>query len=85
MGTLLGTYAAAALVVGVYAGWLVIGTRRLSRRLKQLESRVEKCAGQHEPAYEIIQRCGLGDAVVPWCDLGTRDVSVLVYPAFAVR
>ncbi len=41
MGTLLGTYIAAALAVGVYAGWLVIGTRRLSRRLKQLKPRFE--------------------------------------------
>ena len=41
MGTLIGTYAAAAVVVGVYAAWLVIGTRRLSRRLKQLEPHVE--------------------------------------------
>ena len=41
MGTLIGTYAAAAVVVGVYAAWLSIGTRRLSRRLKQFEPRVE--------------------------------------------
>jgi hypothetical protein len=41
MGTLIGTYTAAALAVGVYAGWLVIGTRQLSRRLKQLEPHVE--------------------------------------------
>lgn len=41
MGTLIGTYAAAAVVVGVYAGWLAIGTRRLSRRLKQFEPRDE--------------------------------------------
>jgi hypothetical protein len=41
MVTLIGTYTAAAVVVVVYAGWLVIGTRRLSRRLNQVEPRVE--------------------------------------------
>ena len=41
METLIGTYAAAAVVVGVYAAWLYTGTRRLSRRLKQFEPRVE--------------------------------------------
>jgi hypothetical protein len=38
MGTLISTYTVAAVVVGVYAGWLVVGTRRLSRRLNQVGS-----------------------------------------------
>ena len=38
MGTLIGTYTVAAVIVGVYAGWLTVGTRRLSRRLNQVGS-----------------------------------------------
>jgi hypothetical protein len=37
MGTLLVTYAAAALALGLYAAWLVMGAAKISRRLKQLE------------------------------------------------
>jgi len=33
--TLIGTYAAATIVVSIYAAWIVGGTRRIEGRLKQ--------------------------------------------------
>ncbi len=39
--TLISTYAVAAIVVGSYVVWVTIGTKRLSRRLKQLKSSLE--------------------------------------------
>jgi hypothetical protein len=35
--TLIGTYAAAAVLVGVYAALIVVGTRRVSLRVKRSE------------------------------------------------
>lgn len=40
MGTLLATYALAWAAVGAYVARLVIGSRRLSRRLERLEKTV---------------------------------------------
>lgn len=37
MGTLIAAYAVAAAAVSFYAAWLVIGIRRLSRRLERLQ------------------------------------------------
>ena len=42
METLLATYAVAALAVSAYAARLVIGTRRLSRRWRQLQTHIER-------------------------------------------
>jgi hypothetical protein len=42
METLLATYAIAALAVGAYAARLVIGTGRISRRLRQLQTRIDR-------------------------------------------
>lgn len=41
METLIGTYAAVAIVVGLYAAWMGVAARRLSRRLKELDLGVQ--------------------------------------------
>ena len=42
METLVGTYAVAASIVGLYAAWIAVETTRLSRRLKQLKPRLNE-------------------------------------------
>jgi hypothetical protein len=44
MQTLIATYTVALMAISIYAVWLVIGSRRVSRRLERLEA-----VASHDP------------------------------------